>query len=233
MKHTAALKAPVTIKAPVTLEEILNAVTHGVGAGLAVAALVGMLVYYAGDGVWHATSCLVYGISLILLYLASTLYHSFRNLKVKGVFKVIDHAAIFVLIAGNYTPFALIPLHGSFGWTVFGLVWSMAVLGIIFQCFAAKRFRILRTICYLVMGWFAVFMVKPLLATMPLEAIWWLVAGGLCYSVGAIFYLMRRLPYSHVIWHLFVMWGSAVHFYTVFHYVLPLPEVMRSAMAML
>lgn len=172
MKQTAALKAPVT------LEEILNAVTHGVGAALAVAALIGMLVYYAGDGVWHTTSCLVYGISLILLYLASTLYHSFTNRKVKSVFKVIDHAAIFVLIAGNYTPFALIPLRGSFGWTIFGLVWGMALVGIVFQCFAAKRFRIVRTICYLAMGWFAVFMVKPLLETLPLEAIWWLVAGA-------------------------------------------------------
>ena len=216
MKQTAALKAPVT------LEEILNAVTHGVGAALAVAALIGMLVYYAGDGVWHTTSCLVYGISLILLYLASTLYHSFTNRKVKSVFKVID-----------YTPFALIPLRGSFGWTIFGLVWGMALVGIVFQCFAAKRFRIVRTICYLAMGWFAVFMVKPLLETLPLEAIWWLVAGGLCYSVGAIFYLARRLPYSHVIWHLFVMGGSAIHFYTVFHFVLPLPEVVRSAIAMI
>lgn len=227
MKHTAALKAPVT------LEEILNAVTHGVGAALAVAALIGMMVYYADDGVWHTTSCLVYGISLILLYLASTLYHSFTNLKVKSVFKVIDHAAIFVLIAGNYTPFALIPLHGSLGWTIFGLVWGMALVGIVFQCFAAKRFRIVRTLCYLGMGWFAVFMVKPLLETLPIEAIWWLVAGGLCYSVGAIFYLVRRLPYSHVIWHLFVMGGSAIHFYTVFHFVLPLPEVVRSAIAMI
>ena len=163
MKHTAALKAPVT------LEEILNAVTHGVGAALAVAALIGMLVYYADGGVWHTTSCLVYGISLILLYLASTLYHSFTNLKVKSVFKVIDHAAIFVLIAGNYTPFALIPLHGSFGWTIFGLVWGMALVGIVFQCFAAKRFRIVRTLCYLAMGWFAVFMVKPLLETPALQ----------------------------------------------------------------
>ena len=170
---------------------------------------------------------------LILLYLASTLYHSFTNLKVKSVFKVIDHAAIFVLIAGNYTPFALIPLHGSFGWTIFGLVWGMALVGIVFQCFAAKRFRIVRTLCYLGMGWFAVFMVKPLLESLPIEAIWWLVAGGLCYSVGAIFYLARRLPYSHVIWHLFVMGGSAIHFYTVFHFVLPLPEVVRSAIAMI
>ena len=202
MKQTAALKAPVT------LEEILNAVTHGVGAALAVAALIGMLVYYAGDGVWHTTSCLVYGISLILLYLASTLYHSFTNRKVKSVFKVIDHAAIFVLIAGNYTPFALIPLRGSFGWTIFGLVWGMALVGIVFQCFAAKRFRIVRTICYLAMGWFAVFMVKPLLETLPWEAIWWLVAGGLCYSLGCGFYLAKKVPYLHFVWHMFVLAGA-------------------------
>lgn len=220
-------------KAPLTLEEVLNAVTHGVGAALASAALTGMLVYYAGDGVWHLTSCLVYGISLVLLYLASTLYHSFRNLRVKAVFKAIDHAAIYVLIAGNYTPFALIPLHGSLGWTIFGIVWGLAAVGIVLQIFAAQRFRIVRTLCYLGMGWFAVVMIQPLLATMPEAAIWWLVAGGLCYTVGAVFYLARRLPYSHVIWHVFVMAGSALHFYSVFHYVLPLPELMQQVTAAL
>ena len=220
-------------KAPLTLEEVLNAVTHGVGAALAAAALTGMLVYYAGDGVWHLTSCLVYGISLVLLYLASTLYHSFRNLRVKAVFKAIDHAAIYVLIAGNYTPFALIPLHGSLGWTICGIVWGLAAVGIVLQIFAAQRFRIVRTLCYLGMGWFAVVMIQPLLATMPEAAIWWLVAGGLCYTVGAVFYLARRLPYSHVIWHVFVMAGSALHFYSVFHYVLPLPELMQQVTAAL
>ena len=220
-------------KAPLTLEEVLNAVTHGVGAALAAAALTGMLVYYAGDGVWHLTSCLVYGISLVLLYLASTLYHSFRNLRVKAVFKAIDHAAIYVLIAGNYTPFALIPLHGSLGWTIFGIVWGLAAVGIVLQIFAAQRFRIVRTLCYLGMGWFAVVMIQPLLETLPEATIWWLVAGGLCYTVGAVFYLARRLPYSHVIWHVFVMAGSALHFYSVFHYVLPLPELMQQVTAAL
>lgn len=220
-------------KAPLTLEEVLNAVTHGVGAALAAAALTGMLIYYAGDGVWHLTSCLVYGISLVLLYLASTLYHSFRNLRVKAVFKAIDHAAIYVLIAGNYTPFALIPLHGSLGWTIFGIVWGLAAVGIVLQIFAAQRFRIVRTLCYLGMGWFAVVMIQPLLETLPEAAIWWLVAGGLCYTVGAVFYLARRLPYSHVIWHVFVMSGSALHFYSVFHYVLPLPELMQQVTAAL
>ena len=220
-------------KAPLTLEEVLNAVTHGVGAALAAMALTGMLIYYAGDGVWHLTSCLVYGISLVLLYLASTLYHSFRNLRVKAVFKAIDHAAIYVLIAGNYTPFALIPLHGSLGWTIFGIVWGLAAVGIVLQIFAAQRFRIVRTLCYLGMGWFAVVMIQPLLETLPEAAIWWLVAGGLCYTVGAVFYLARRLPYSHVIWHVFVMAGSALHFYSVFHYVLPLPELMQQVTAAL
>lgn len=218
MGHTAHLGRA-------TLEEILNAVTHGVGAALAVAALTGMLICYAENGIWHITSALVYGISLILLYLASTLYHSFRG-KVKDVFKVIDHAAIYVLIAGNYTPFALIPLHGELGWAIFGFVWSMAALGIVFQFFAVKKFRVLRTLCYLGMGWFAVIMIKPLLLTLPAAAIGWLLAGGICYTIGAIFYLAKRLPYSHVVWHLFVMGGSAMHFYAVFHYVLPLPDTL-------
>jgi hemolysin III len=210
-----------------SLEEILNAVTHGIGAALSVAALVGMLFHYANGGVWHLTSCLVYGISLILLYLASTLYHSFTNIRLKEIFKFIDHASIYVLIAGNYTPFALLPLHGSLGWTIFGVVWALAVAGIIFQLFCVKRFRILGTFCYLGMGWFAVVMVQPLLALLPVEAVYWLVAGGLLYTVGAVFYLVRSIPYNHVVWHLFVMAGSAAHFWTIFHYVLPVPEVMQ------
>ena len=221
MTHTMPSMPPV--KAPVTLEEILNAVTHGIGAALSVAALAGMLIYYAADGIWYATSSVIYGVSLITLYVASTLYHSFRNIKIKSIFKVIDHAAIFVLIAGNYTPFALIPLHGSLGWFVFFFVWGLAAVGILFQCVAAKRFRIIRTLCYLAMGWFALFIIKPLLATLPVEAIWWLVAGGLCYTVGSIFYLVKKLPYSHVIWHVFVLAGSACHFYAVFRYVLAVP----------
>ena len=217
------------VKAHLSLEEILNAITHGVGTALAVAALVGMLINYANGGLWHKTSCIVYGVSLILLYLASTLYHSFTNLRLKAIFKFIDHAAIYVLIAGNYTPFVLIPLHGSLGWLIFGVVWGLALLGIIFQVFCNKKFRIFGTICYLGMGWFAVVMVRPLLATLPVEAIYWLIAGGVLYSVGAIFYLIRKIPYNHVIWHVFVLAGSAAHFWTIFHYVLPLPEFIQQA----
>jgi len=209
------------------LEEILNAVTHGIGAALAVAALVGMLVYYYNDGVWHLTSCLVYGTSLILLYLASTLYHSFKNERLKLIFKFIDHAAIYVVIAGSYTPFALIPLRGDLGWMIFTVVWSLALAGIIFQIFCVKKFRLLGTICYLGMGWFAVVMIQPLLHRLPIDAIYWLIAGGLFYTVGAVFYLFKKIPFNHAIWHLFVLVGSAAHFVAIFKFVLPLPETIQ------
>ena len=224
------MNASVT-KSRISLEEILNAVTHGIGAALSVAALVGMLIYYANGGVWHLTSCLIYGISLILLYLASTLYHSFTNMRLKAIFKFVDHASIYVLIAGNYTPFALIPLHGSLGWTIFGVVWGLAALGIVFQIFFVKHFRVLGTLCYLGMGWFAVVMVRPLLELLPAEAVYWLFIGGVLYTVGAIFYLAKRLPYSHVVWHVFVLAGSAAHFWSIFHYVLPVPETLQQLAA--
>jgi len=216
----------VVIKARLSLEEILNAVTHGVGTAMAVIALVGMLVLYYDEGTWHVTSCIIYGMSLILLYLASTLYHSFTNEKLKSIFKFIDHAAIYVLIAGNYTPFTLIPLHGEVGWTIFGIVWSLAAAGIVFQIFCVKKFKVLGTLCYLAMGWFAVVMIRPLLGLLPIEAIYWMIAGGVFYTVGAVFYLVKKIPYNHAIWHLFVLAGSIAHFVAIFKFVLPLPEVV-------
>lgn len=216
----------VVIKARLSLEEILNAVTHGVGTAMAVVALVGMLLLYYDEGTWHVTSCIIYGISLILLYLASTLYHSFTNEKLKSIFKFIDHAAIYILIAGNYTPFTLIPLHGEVGWTIFGIVWSLAAAGIVFQIFCVKKFKILGTLCYLAMGWFAVVMIRPLLGLLPIEAIYWMIAGGVFYTVGAVFYLVKKIPYNHAIWHLFVLAGSIAHFVAIFKFVLPLPEVV-------
>ncbi len=204
------------------LEEILNAVTHGIGTILAIIALCVMVGLYNDVSEWHLLSGAIYGGSLVLLYLASTLYHSFTNEKLKSLFKFFDHAAIYILIAGNYTPFALIPLHGNFGWTIFGVIWSLAAIGILFKVFFVKRFKILSTICYLLMGWFAVFIMKPLIAALSIEAIYWLIAGGLFYTVGAIFYLIKRIPYNHAIWHLFVLAGSAAHFIAVVNYVLPL-----------
>lgn len=204
------------------LEEILNAVTHGIGTILAIVALCVMVGLYNDVSEWHLMSGAIYGGSLVLLYLASTLYHSFTNEKLKSLFKFFDHAAIYILIAGNYTPFALIPLHGNFGWTIFGVIWSLAAIGILFKVFFVKKFRFFSTICYLLMGWFAVFIIKPLIAALSIEAIYWLIAGGVFYTVGAIFYLIKRIPYNHAIWHLFVLAGSAAHFIAVVNYVLPM-----------
>lgn len=208
----------------INLEEILNAVTHGVGTLFAVIAL-GILTAaaYMEGGVWHLVSFIIYGISLVLLYLASTLYHSFTNERVKCVLKFFDHAAIYLLIAGTYTPFALVPLHGAIGWTIFGIVWGLALTGITLKIFFIKKYKVLSTICYLIMGWFAVVMIKPLLATIEVGGLYWLLIGGILYSVGSIFYLARKMPYHHAVWHLFVMAGSVAHFVAIFKYILPVP----------
>lgn len=205
------------------MEERLNAVTHGAGAVLALAGLVVLTVAATLHGsVWHIVSFVVYGISLFLLYLASTLYHSFSNLKLKHIFKVIDHSAIYLLIAGTYTPFALVLLHGKLGWTIFGVIWGLACLGILFKIFFVKRFKVFSTICYLIMGWLMIVFIKPITASLPIAGYSWLIAGGIFYTSGSVFYLWRRLPYNHAIWHLFVLAGSFSHFMTVFYYILPI-----------
>jgi hemolysin III len=204
------------------MEEKINAVTHGVGTGLAVAGLVALMVsvYGAGD-IWCVTSAIMYGVSLVVLYLASTLYHSFTGRKVKQVFQIIDHAAIYVLIAGTYTPFLLILIRGTLGWIMFGVIWGLAVVGILFKTMFAQRFEIMSTVGYLLMGWLVVFLGKPLVMALPTPGLIWLVAGGLLYSLGSVFYLARRIPFHHAIWHLFVIAGSVAHFITVYFYVLP------------
>ncbi len=206
------------------MEEVMNAVTHGIGTLLAVAGLVLLIVlaYLHGD-IWHIVSFSIYGTTLVLLYLASTLYHSFTNEKVKRIFKILDHSAIYLLIAGTYTPFTLVPLHGVLGWTIFGLVWGFALIGIGLKVFFTGRFKILSTLCYLGMGWFIVFAIKPLIDTVPALGMTWLFVGGLFYTLGSVFYLWKRLPYNHAIWHLFVLAGSISHFIAVFFYILPIP----------
>lgn len=208
------------------MEERLNAVTHGVGASLALVGLSALIVSaYLYGSVWHLVSFSIYGVSLVLLYLASTLYHSFTDQKLKYIFKIIDHAAIYLLIAGTYTPFTLVLLHGMLGWTVFGVIWGLALVGVVFQIFFVKRFKILSTLCYIFMGWLMVVFIKPLIAALPLNGLCWLIAGGLFYTVGAFFYLYR-FPYNHTIWHLFVLAGSAAHFVTIICYVLPVQVVL-------
>jgi hemolysin III len=206
------------------MEEVMNAVTHGIGTLLSVAGLVllTVLAYLHGD-IWHIVSFSIYGTTLVLLYLASTLYHSFTNERIKRIFKILDHSAIYLLIAGTYTPFTLVPLHGVLGWTVFGVVWGLAMIGIVLKIFFAGRFNILSTLCYLGMGWFIVFAIKPLIATVPALGMTWLLVGGLFYTLGSIFYLWKKIPYNHAIWHLFVLAGSISHFIAVFFYILPVP----------
>ncbi|NPU82855.1 MAG: hemolysin III family protein [Syntrophaceae bacterium] len=203
-------------------EEFFNSVTHGAGALLSIACLIIMVVFASlYGGMRHIVGGSVFGISMVLLYTASTLYHSARSPRLKHIFKTLDHACIYLLIAGTYTPFTLVTLQGGWGWTLLGIVWGIAVLGIVFKIFFVYRFRTAATIAYLLMGWLAVFAIKPLLANMSAAGLVWLVAGGLSYTVGAVFYLLKRLPYSHAIWHLFVLGGSTCHFFAVLFHVIP------------
>ena len=206
------------------MEEYLNAVTHGVGAILSMLGLVVLAVAaYTHGSIWHVISFSMYGFSLVLLYLASTLYHSFTGAKIKYIFKIFDHAAIYLLIAGTYTPFTLVLLHGVLGWTIFGVIWSLACVGVVLTIFFVQRFKLLSTICYIGMGWLILVCLKPLAAVLPTAGLGWLIAGGVFYTVGAVFYLCQRLPYNHAVWHLFVLAGSVSHFITVYYYVLPVP----------
>ena len=204
------------------MEERLNAVTHGIGTLLALAGLIILLMASLLHGdIWRLISSSIYGASLVLLYLASTLYHSFSNEKLKYIFKIFDHSAIYLLIAGTYTPFTLVLFRGTLGWTVFGVVWGLALIGVVFKLFFVNRFKLLSTICYIVMGWLMLLLIKPLVAALPTIGLCWLIGGGVLYTVGALFYLYRRIPYNHAIWHLFVLAGSAAHFITVYYYILP------------
>lgn len=203
-------------------EELANSLTHGLGAGLSVAGLVLLIVRSAQHGnTWHVVSTAIFGASLLLLYTASTLYHSLRGERLKQVLQKFDHAAIFLLIAGTYTPFVLVTLRGPWGWSLFGVVWGLAVAGVTLKFWLAGRFRLASTIIYLAMGWLVMVAIKPLVAALPAGGLQLLIAGGLCYTGGAAFYLWKRLPYHHAIWHVFVLAGSACHWAAVFFYVVP------------
>ncbi|MGM0508666.1 MAG: PAQR family membrane homeostasis protein TrhA [Fusobacteriota bacterium] len=199
-------------------EEILNAVTHGIGLLLAIAALIVLVVFGTinnKDG-WYLTGVIIYGITLILLYASSTLLHSFPKGKTKDFFEILDHASIYLLIAGTYTPFTLTVLRGKMGWIIFGIVWTLAIMGIIFKAIFIKRFKLLSTLMYIGMGWIIIFAIKPLFISIDTVPFFLLVLGGLLYSLGTIFYLWNSLKYGHAIWHIFVLGGSISHFITIF-----------------
>jgi hemolysin III len=197
-------------------EEIANAITHGLGALLAIAALVTLTVFSAIKGnAWHIVSFSIFGATLVTLYLTSTLYHSFTNEKVKVLFRKFDHMSIYLLIAGTYTPFCLTVLNNWIGWTLFAIVWGSAILGIVLKAFFTGKKELLSTILYVLMGWVAVFAIKPLFDSVSLTTFILLMTGGVFYTAGTYFFTKDRIKYFHSIWHLFVLAGSTFHFFAV------------------
>jgi hemolysin III len=204
------------------LEENFNIFSHAAGLSLSVAALVLMVIRASLYGnAWHVVSVSIFGASLICLYTASTFYHSAKKPVIRARLRIIDHASIYILIAGTYTPFTLITLNGSVGWVIFTISWSLALSGIILKLFFTGRFNLVSTLMYVFMGWIIVFAVKPLIDNLSSEGLFWLVAGGLAYTVGASLYSSRKIKFNHAIFHLFVLLGSACHFVSVYFYVLP------------
>ena len=203
-------------------EELANSLTHGLGLALSVAGFAVLLVLAILHGsALRIVSCSVYGFTLVLLYTASTLYHSVRSGSLKNAFQVLDHSSIYLLIAGTYTPFMLVVLRGTWGWTLFGLVWGLSLLGILLKIFFTGHFKTVSTGLYVVTGWLVVIAIKPLLADVPLHGLLWVIAGGLLYTLGVVFYAWRKLPYNHAIWHVFVLGGSVCHYFAILFYVLP------------
>ena len=203
-------------------EEIANSIVSGIGTALAIVGLVILIIAAVQRGdAWHVTSVSIFGSTLILSHLASTLYHSIAPPRAKRVLQIIDHLAIYLLIAGTYTPFALVNLRGPWGWSVFAAIWVLALLGLLIKLTPLDRVRGLSTGFYVAMGWVVVVAIKPMLEHVEAGGLWLLLAGGLCYTGGVVFYAWRKLKYGHAIWHVFVLAGSAFHYFAVLNYVIP------------
>ena len=204
-------------------EEIANSITHGLGFALSLAALP-VLVWLSlrTADPWRIVACTVFGVTLVLLYASSTLYHAFRTPRVKRVFQAFDYSAIYLLIAGTYPPFTLVNMRGTWGWTLFSIVWALAIFGVVATSVALDLSRYVSPAICLVMGWLVVIGFKPLVAAVSPQGLEWLIAGGVAYTVGVIFFAWERLPYGHVVWHGFVLAGSACHFKAVMVAVVPL-----------
>ena len=206
---------PLVIREQTPAEELANAITHGIGLAVsAIGLAVGVTLATTRHDAWITCSVSIYGATLCLLYLSSTLYHSLRNPRSKRIWNVLDHSSIYLLIAGTYTPYTLGPLRtaGAWGWALFGIIWSVAVAGVIFQARYIHRWRFLSTLTYLAMGWLVILAVYPLWHSVGTKGLLWIAAGGLCYTLGIAFYNARHIPFMHAVWHLFVLAGSIVHF---------------------
>lgn len=202
-------------------EEIAHAITHGIGALLSIAGLVLLIVFSSFSGnPWKIVSVTIFGVTMLLMYVSSTIVHSLPEGKWKDIFQIFDHSSIYLFIAGTYTPFLLVHIRSNIGWLLFGIIWGIAIIGIVFKVFFVKKFLIVSTLFYILMGWLIVLVWGPLTATIHQNGITLLIIGGVVYTVGAIFYTWRKIPYHHVIWHLFVIAGSIFHFFAVFYYVI-------------
>jgi hemolysin III len=205
-----------------SVEEVANTITHGIGLLLSIVGFVVLLVLAALRGTaWHIVACSIYGATLICLYTASTLYHAVISPRVKRALRIFDHSAIYLLIAGTYTPFLPVSLRGPWGWSLFGFIWGLALAGVLFKFWFVERFMILSTAVYIAMGWLVVIAAKPVITHVPFTALIWLLAGGLAYTGGVIFFAAKRIPCSHAIWHLFVLAGSICHYFAVLSTVIP------------
>jgi hemolysin III len=200
---------------------LANAITHGIGAVLAIAGAVYLIAAATRGDRLHVVTCSIFAATLVLVYLCSTLYHSLVRTGARHVFQVLDHASIYLLIAGTYTPFTLISLRGPVGWTLFAIVWAMAIAGIAFKSVALGRFEVLSALAYLFQGWVVVFAARPLLAAIGWPGIAWLGAGGLFYTLGIVFFAFDRLRYFHATWHIFVLAGSVAHYFAILFFVVP------------
>lgn len=204
------------------VEEQINIFSHATGLVLSLVALVLMLIHASLHGsAWHVVSFGIFGASLIALYAASTFYHSAKRPALRNKLRIVDHATIYILIAGTYTPFALVTLSGSTGWVIFGVSWGLALSGITLKLFFTGKYNLLSTLMYVFMGWVIVFALKPLINNLAPEGVFWLFAGGLAYTLGAVIYSIKKIPFNHAIFHTFVLIGSASHFVSVYFYVLP------------
>jgi hemolysin III len=205
-----------------SLEELANTITHGIGLVLSIAGFAVLLVLAILKGTaWHIVACSIYGATLICLYAASTVYHAVISPRLKRALRVLDHSAIYLLIAGTYTPFLLLNLRGAWGWSLLVVVWGLALAGIVSKFWFVGRFPFLSTAVYIAMGWLVIIAAKPVLAHVPSVTLLWLLAGGLSYSAGVVFYAWKGLPYNHAVWHVFVLIGSTCHYFAVLRSVLP------------
>lgn len=211
-------------------EELANSISHGLGIVLAIVGLAVLVGFAAAYGsAKHIVGVSVFGLSMILLYTASTLYHSVTNVKAKEVLRTLDHSAIYLLIAGTYTPFCLVNLEGVWGWSVFAAIWTLALVGIVSRVWLGRKSSKVSVAIYLLMGWFIVIAFKPLMESISSLGLILLISGGVCYSAGVLFYVWRRLPFHHAIWHIFVLGGTVLHFFAVLFSTIPIPGFSPTA----